>query len=177
MGLICIATGTSVLDLGCAAGRLLIEARGWSGVGGRLVGVELVHGWVAAATEYATPKYDIRFVEADITDVHLGETFDVITMADSMEHIPLFRLRALWGALREHAHPGTAVYVHVPSPERQRRTASGKGGAQQHYEEVVDYDALRAMARCVGFEVVQLDEHPDDRGGYASIVLKAAFTS
>ena len=34
----------------------------------------------------------------------------------------------------------------------------GKGGAQQHYEEVVDYDALRAMARCVGFEVVQLDE-------------------
>ena len=75
--------------------------------------MELVHGWVAAATEYATPKYDIRFVEADITDVHLGETFDVITMADSMEHIPLFRLRALWGALPLRAREWALLGAHT----------------------------------------------------------------
>ena len=49
------------------------------------MGAELVSKWVSEAQ--AIFNGTIRFYKADITDVSLNETFDVITLNDVIEHV------------------------------------------------------------------------------------------
>ena len=167
-----VAGDKDVLDLGCAAGRLLIEVRKAGGNGGTLTGVELVPGWVDFAKESIAAKYNIEFINGDITEVQVGKTFDVILLTDSMEHIPRYRLKSLWNVIHLHSQEDAFVYIHVPTPERQLRTSTGQGGDVQHCEEVVQYSELIAMAACFGFQLSHFKLDADGSGGYASILLQ-----
>ncbi|KAL3919805.1 MAG: hypothetical protein SGARI_007110 [Bacillariaceae sp.] len=87
----------SILELGCAAGKMLVEAQAAynDGIGthGDLVGVELVDGWVKWAQEYyPTQGNHIHVYKGDATAFDLPapyetKTFDLVMMNDVMEHI------------------------------------------------------------------------------------------
>ena len=77
----------SVLDLGCAAGSMLMQyQRKLRKLGGhkRMVGVELVPGWVAAANKYLE---NIEVFEGDITHFEISGSFNLVTMNDVLEHL------------------------------------------------------------------------------------------
>lgn len=70
-----------LLDVGCAAGFFLAAAREHYDV----TGVELS----AFASEYARTEFGLRVLSGDIAEVGLdGETFDVITLWNTIEHMP-----------------------------------------------------------------------------------------
>ena len=92
-----------------------------------MIGVELVLGWVRAAIEiFGNDSRPFSFHQGDVTAFRLGQTFDIITLNDVLEHLMPNRCGCLFATLAAHAHPGTVVYLHTTTPETQR---SGTGGA------------------------------------------------
>ena len=67
-----LAPGGSVLDAGCGTGRVAIEL---ARRGHEIVGVDLDRGMLGAARDKAP---DLEWVEADLVDVDLRRTFDVV---------------------------------------------------------------------------------------------------
>src|SRR6185503_8675271 len=87
----------SLLDVGCGEGRFLHEASKRFPEQ-RLVGMDLS----ARAVEYAKLlNPTVEFWSGDITDATLvSEKFDVITLIETLEHIPLDRVADFVRALR-----------------------------------------------------------------------------
>jgi SAM-dependent methyltransferase len=142
--------GNSILDLGCAAGSMLRLFRDFldsqKGGHGRLVGVELTKQWVDAAKQIF--KGDIDFFHEDVTEVRGPTgTYDVITLNDVMEHIQTRRYGCLFQTLKHYTHPGSVVYMHIPSPATQLEDNG------QFFENVVPYDVLISGMACYGFEL------------------------
>ena len=176
----------SILDLGCASGLITMYSYGLLTASATpteikesntyfvktaahaIVGVELVPGWVEEATRFAGNR--VAFVEHDMTTVRLERTFDVIYLADSMEHIPKFRRQPLWRVIAEHSHLGTDVYMHIPTPARQRKESRYPNNLRQHFEEIVLYPELDKEARCYGFILQRLRVNEDT--GYADVFFR-----
>ena len=116
----------------------------------------------------------------------LSKSFDLIYLADSIEHLPRFRRAPLWRVLAAHAHKGTKLYLHYPNPPRQRleaekehvraRSEKAQRGRrlQQYFEEVVLPEALAAEAKCHGFNLVRSEDHGKGKPGYISTIFQKA---
>ena len=102
----------TLLDVGCGEGRFLREvSRRFPGK--RLLGVD----FSARAIEYArllNPGLD--FVRADISDDSATpERFDVVTLIETLEHVPPVELREFVSGLRRRVNEGGLLVVSVPS--------------------------------------------------------------
>jgi 2-polyprenyl-3-methyl-5-hydroxy-6-metoxy-1,4-benzoquinol methylase len=102
----------SLLDVGCGEGRFLREvSKRFSGK--RLLGVD----FSARAVEYArllNPGLD--FLRADITrGAEPSERFDVVTLIETLEHVPPAEVSAFVSGLRRRVSEGGLLVVSVPS--------------------------------------------------------------
>lgn len=70
----------SVLDAGCGTGRVAIEL---AKRGVEVVGVDASESMLATARRLAPP---LAWVHADLADLDLGRTFDVVVMAGNVMH-------------------------------------------------------------------------------------------
>ena len=154
----------------------------------RIDGVELVHGWVSAARDFASTRpvkgTHFHFQQADITNISLGATYDLIYMADSIEHVPKFRRGALWQVLAAHSYTGSRLYLHFPNvkmqlaEQRRQHTPAhisiGKGSGrrlQQYFEEVLELNDVVKAGCCVGFRTKHYKDHGNGKSGYVSFHL------
>jgi SAM-dependent methyltransferase len=102
----------SLLDVGCGEGRFLREvSKRFSGK--RLLGVD----FSARAVEYArllNPGLD--FVRADIArGAEPSERFDVLTLIETLEHVPPVESGEFVSGLRRRTNDGGTLVVSVPS--------------------------------------------------------------
>ena len=123
----------SILDLGAGPG--MFAAFAWRRATNkapnseaqravRVVGVELTPGWVRAGREYVAAKgINVSMVHGDVTNISVGGAFDLVYMADAIEHVPFYRRGALWSTIAKHSMPGTRLYLHFPNVARQRLEA------------------------------------------------------
>ncbi|MEZ5167954.1 MAG: class I SAM-dependent methyltransferase [Acidimicrobiales bacterium] len=94
----------SVLDAGCGTGRVAIElaARGFD-----VVGVDLDEAMLGEAQAKAP---GLRWVLADLVDVDLGRTFDLVVMAGNvMIFVAPGTEAAVLAAMARHVTPGGIV--------------------------------------------------------------------
>src|SRR4051812_23697391 len=122
----------SLLDVGCGEGRFLRETSKRFG-GKRLQGVD----YSARAVEYARLlNPGLSFVRADIAaDSEPDERFDVVTLIETLEHVPPGELRAFVSGLRRRVNDDGLLVVSVPS----RNTKM----SPKHYQHF-DLDSLTA---------------------------------
>lgn len=99
--------GLRVLDVGCAFGALV---HWMQRAGARATGVDLASGAVAWGREQL--GLDLRPGGVEAVRAEAG-TFDLITMADVIEHVP--DLSGFLGELRALLRPGGRVYVRTPN--------------------------------------------------------------
>ena len=102
----------SLLDVGCGEGRFLREvSRRFAGK--RLLGVD----FSARAVEYARLlNPGLSFVRADISgDSAALEPFDVVTLIETLEHVPPVELGAFVSGLRRRVNGGGLLVASVPS--------------------------------------------------------------
>jgi SAM-dependent methyltransferase len=102
----------SLLDVGCGEGRFLREvSKRFSGK--RLLGVD----FSARAVDYARLlNPDLDFLRADIArGSEQSERFDVVTLIETLEHVPPAELGEFVSALRRRTNDGGTLVVSVPS--------------------------------------------------------------
>src|SRR3712207_52547 len=102
----------TLLDVGCGEGRFLREVSKRF-AGKRLLGVD----FSARAVEYARLlNPGLRFVREDIADGSApSESFDVVTLIETLEHVPPVELREFVAGLRRRVNEGGMLVVSVPS--------------------------------------------------------------
>ncbi len=103
---------SSLLDVGCGEGRFLHEAAKRFPAQ-RLVGIDLS----ARAVDYAKLlNPTVEFLSGDIADEGLlRESFDVVTLIETLEHIPLDQVADFVGTLRRTVNDRGVLIVSVPS--------------------------------------------------------------
>jgi SAM-dependent methyltransferase len=102
----------SLLDVGCGEGRFLREvSRRFKGK--RLLGVD----FSARAVEYARLlNPGLSFARADISDDSATRgRFDVVTLIETLEHVPPAEVREFVSGLRRRVNEGGLLVVSVPS--------------------------------------------------------------
>jgi len=149
--------GWSILELGCAAGGMLTKVAEIYDQKmmphGKMVGVELVGGWVRWASQYYK---QIDVYEGDITEFalpapHSGSTFDFVMLNDVVEHIQKGRYGCLFSQLASVTHPGSIVYMHTPSPAAQIIDQD------QYYEHIVPHHFVVSSMAAAGFELISFE--------------------
>ncbi|WP_406632490.1 class I SAM-dependent methyltransferase [Amycolatopsis sp. WGS_07] len=111
-----VRAGHRVLDLACGAGDLALAAADRAGPDGRVLGIDLAPGMVAAARKRAGDRTGIEFAEADLDALDLPPaSFDVALsrwgLMFSAEPEKLFR------SLHELLSPGGVLAAAVWGPE------------------------------------------------------------
>lgn len=98
------SSGKSLIDLGCGAGQLVIEA---AKLGSRAVGIDFAPDMVAISKKNAEGVSGAEFRVASIFDVpaDLG-TFDVVSGMGLIEYLPLNDLREFFATCRNLLNPG-----------------------------------------------------------------------
>jgi 2-polyprenyl-3-methyl-5-hydroxy-6-metoxy-1,4-benzoquinol methylase len=122
----------SLLDVGCGEGRFLCEAA-QRFPNQRLLGID----FSSRAIEYARLfNPGVGFTCGDISDGSpLHERFDVITLIETLEHIPPNGMRDFTQGLRRHLKSDGLLIVSVPSKNIKM--------SQKHYQHF-DLDSLTA---------------------------------
>ncbi|MDQ1391363.1 MAG: hypothetical protein QOF30_340 [Acidimicrobiaceae bacterium] len=79
LGALAVASGASVLDVGCGAGTTTLTLAGRVGAGGRVVGVDVSAPVLAVARRRAAGVANVTFVQADAQTAALpGAPFDAV---------------------------------------------------------------------------------------------------
>jgi len=137
-----VPPGMRVLELGCASGDLLAALRPAHGVG-----VDFSPAMLAEARE----KYpNLDFIQADVHDLDLDETFDYIICADLVND--LWDVLRVFETIARHSHPGTRVILNTYSRlwEAPRAIAERMGIAPrlpvQNWLTIEDLDNLLTLA-------------------------------
>lgn len=151
----------TVLELGCAAGVMLLCVQKSPFNISSLVGVELVYGWVDWAKTYYS---GIDIYQGDVTNFvlpppHAGRTFDLVMLNDVAEHIQQNRYGCLFGNLKKVTHEQSLVYFHTPTPQAQIVDSD------QYYENVLPTNFLVMGMALAGFELVLFEHDFDTRCG------------
>ena len=152
----------SLLDVGCGEGRFLREVSKRF-PGKRLLGVD----FSARAVEYARLlNPGLSFLRADISDgPATPERFDVVTLIETLEHVPPGELEEFVKGLRRCINDGGTLVVSVPSVNIKM--------SPKHYQH---FD-LRALSACLKpyFEVAE--HHYLNRISKWERLLSAALTN
>lgn len=145
-----VARGCRVLDIACGTGYsapMFLDAGAVS-----VVGVDVEHEAVRhAASTYGGP--DARFEVGDIVTFGAGQSFDLITCFETIEHVPDARAALL--NLRGLLAPGGRLLVSSPNRILTSpfvRTLEGKPRNDFHVREFVPTE-LRALMEGAGLSV------------------------
>gem|GEM_PF-1592105 len=107
-----IKSGDKVLDLGCGIG-ITTEYINTLGVN-KVIGVDLSEKLISYAR---STVQNVEFIAHDITELNLGEKFDVISLCDVMEHVPREKYIKLFKVIKNHLKENGIVFLSIPDPE------------------------------------------------------------
>lgn len=105
-----------VLEIGCGVGTVTGLIAEKLGKGGSVLAVDLSPRSVEAARERLAGRANVRLVAADVLDLDLPETFDVVVLPDVIEHIPAELHGALFEKIASWSRPTGFVLLHYPNP-------------------------------------------------------------
>lgn len=140
----------SLLDVGCGEGRFLCEVQKRF-PGKRLAGVDPS----ARAVEYAALlNPTVKFLKRDIRTGPITERFDVITLIETLEHVPLEQVADFVRALRRTLSDDGTLIVSVPSrnldlnrKHHQHFTLASLTASLRPYFEISEHYFLNRISR------------------------------
>jgi trans-aconitate 2-methyltransferase len=111
-----LGSGMDVLELGCGIGTVTELIADIIGDQGSLLAVDVSLQSVELARERVQGRRNVELLAADIVDLRLERTFDVVVMPDVIEHIPVGDHVKLFANVRRWLRDRGWALVHMPSP-------------------------------------------------------------
>lgn len=123
----------SLLDVGCGDGRFLSEVSQHIG-GKHLCGIDYSETAIRMARAFVP---NVEWVHGDITDeTTLAQTFDVITLIETLEHIPIDKVSDFIDGISQRLNENGRFLLTVPSINIPTNT---------HHEQHFSYDSLHEI--------------------------------
>jgi trans-aconitate 2-methyltransferase len=163
-----------VLELGCGVGtltELLARALGDSGT---LVAVDSSPKSVELAGERLRASRNVELITADIVDLTLERSFDVVVLPDVIEHVPIESHSKLFASVRRWVRDTGWVLVHMPNPFFLEWCHTNRPDLLQQLDQPVHTDSLVASTHVNDLAVHYLDTYSIwvPEGDYQVIVLR-----
>ena len=138
--------GLRILDVGCGAGVMTDALTPYGQVTG---------------TDFSVPAISLARVMVPAADFHAGpldqlpaqETFDLVTLFDVVEHVPVHARAAFFDDLRKRVRPGGRLLMSSPHPAFTRWLHEERPELLQVVDEPVDLVDLIALGRGLGLEL------------------------
>ncbi|NTV15262.1 MAG: class I SAM-dependent methyltransferase [Desulfobulbaceae bacterium] len=150
--------GKKLLDIGCATGFLMQEARSQ---GAEVAGID-VNIWATEQAQKLLPG--AKIFPGDLSDslaenFFAAESFDIVTATDVIEHIAEIK-PFLRDILRLLAPEGSAIFT-LPDPDSFSARAMGNAWFQYKAEHVtyLSRKSLTLLAAELGFQIEQIKPH------------------
>jgi cyclopropane fatty-acyl-phospholipid synthase-like methyltransferase len=134
--------GHSVLELGCGIGTVTGLLAGELGPGGSVTAIDLSPASIESAEQRLSSFDNVRLLAADILEMDLKSSFDVVVLPDVIEHIPLERHRALFERVSSWVKPDGFVLLHYPSPHYQEWNRKHHPDRLQIVDQTIHVDVL-----------------------------------
>ena len=111
-----IKPGSKLLDIGCGTG---ICSYFMASKGAIVTAVDLSNKLIEFAKQNSFHK-NVTYIVADATKLKLDKRFDIITIIDSMEHIPKDNIMDFFNVIERHSLNQTIIYLNIPDGRYQR---------------------------------------------------------
>jgi trans-aconitate 2-methyltransferase len=137
-----VPRGAGVLEVGCGVG---IITRALQRRAGKVVSIDISPENIEIARLYA-PAKNTEFLVVDVLEEasaldRFGK-FDVVLLADVVEHIPIPRYDVLFGAIEARLSPSGVVLMTYPTPEHQVYLREHQPEIMQVVDERVELENL-----------------------------------
>jgi len=145
-----LRTNMEILDIGCGTG---ISSYYMASKGAKVTAVDLSKKLIEFARKNSYHD-NITYIVEDATNLNLMKTFDLITIIDSMEHIPKDRIESFFQVLKKHSSTDTMIYLNIPDGRYQEFMKNNYPQRLQIVDEDYQPEFLLQNFRRIGFEVV-----------------------
>jgi|SRR4249919_472818 len=108
--------GDRVLEIGCGVGTLTQLLAKALGPKGSLVAIDLSPMSIEAAGDRLAAFGNVQLLAADVLEVDLEGSFDVVVLPDVIEHIPLNRHKTVFERVSSWVKSEGFVLLHYPNP-------------------------------------------------------------
>jgi len=146
--------GKKVLDIGCGIGWSCHE---FSKSADQVVGIDLSPRLVNIASQIFHSE-NIEFKNIDVTSNDFqklqSESFDIITMLDVFEHIPLQSRKMFISALNKLLKPGGIVFMACPSIYHQQFLKKNNPAGLQPVDEDISIDDVNEISKDMNGDVL-----------------------
>jgi len=139
-----------ILDIGCGTG---ISSYYMAAKGAKVIAVDLSKKLIEFARQNSYHD-NITYIVEDASNLNLMKTFDLITIIDSMEHIPKDRIKNFFQVLKKHSSADTMIYLNIPDGRYQEFMKNNYPQRLQIIDEDYQPKFLLENFRMIGFEVV-----------------------
>jgi trans-aconitate 2-methyltransferase len=107
---------SSVLEIGCGIGTLTGLIANYV-TKGSISATDISPVSISVAKSRLLRFPDINFIVSDMSDFNAGRKFDIIVLADVIEHIPLSNHDSLFNVIARHMHNSSVLLINIPHPE------------------------------------------------------------
>ncbi len=160
----------SLLELGVGGGRFLyrMKKRGWD-----VTGVDID----PKVAERISRKYQINVYTGDVTNLEIGQQFDVVTLNQTVEHLvdPMAVLKKCHGLLK----PGGRIVITTPNVESLGATLFKeywRGWEPPRHLHLYSIKSLEKLIKLADFDVDEIDTYTcESQTGYYSSYLNEAY--
>lgn len=155
-----IRSGDSVLEVGCGTGSLTLAAKGQAGPAGKVFGIDVIPGMIAASQQKAEQAHkDISFQLGSINDIPFpNNTFDVVLCSFMIFHMSEdTRRQGIAEIFRVLKPQGQLLVVDLAMPAQPLQRAIAQriifhGGLEHNLEELIP------MMEAAGFSDIECSQ-------------------
>jgi cyclopropane fatty-acyl-phospholipid synthase-like methyltransferase len=146
----------SVLELGCGIGTVTGLLARKLGSGGSVTGIDLSPVSIESAEQRLSSFNNVHLLAADVLEMDLKRSFDVVVLPDVIEHIPLEQHRVLFERVASWVKPDGFVLLHYPSPHYQEWNRKHHPDRLQIVDQTIHVDVLSSNTYLNGLYIDHL---------------------
>jgi trans-aconitate 2-methyltransferase len=153
-----LKTDSKVLEIGCGNGAItkLIAKKVKKG---KISSVDISSESIATARENLKNYSNVSFVISDVIDFNTSEKFDVIVVADMLEHIPMEHHDNLFKKLSAVLEKNGFIFINIPEPKFLEWVAEKEPDKLQVVDQPIHSEGLMNIAYKNGLYLKELKSY------------------
>jgi len=165
----------SILEIGCGIGTFTsLVAKTFPKA--TITGIDISEKNVGFAKKRLTDSR-FEFFQSDFSEQYsLHKKYDLIVIADVLEHIPIDRYDTLFQNISDHCNENADLFINIPHPQIIHYLRKTNPGAMQIIDQPVTQDVLFPQFNRHAFTIVKMQDYAltHAENDYVLYILKAA---